>query len=195
MDYIPITTTLSRCGTYRDFLHRYVEQVQPEAIAAWSAAHEGRPPVGTMAFIGINPSTADASKDDQTIKKMCGFAARSGFEEIIVGNVFRYRETDVKRVAAHYDAMHHADRELAFLDDEAAWQRIADECQAVTLCWGNRDKVPKRLHHRIDACNAFFRGHPAVRLYNLGETTGGDPLHPQMLGYARPFIRLNPTEE
>lgn len=189
-DSLPIRTELSSCGTYRLYLHRWVEQVQPEAAAAWSEANEGRPAHGTMAFIGINPSTADVVKDDQTIKKMCGFAARSGFEQIVVGNVFRYRNKDVKQVPVHYLGMHSADRELAYLDDEAAWQRIADECEAVTLCWGDRTKVPENMRHRIHACERFFRKHGKIRVYTLGFTKQGDPRHPQMLGYNHTFHRL-----
>ena len=51
------------------------------------------------AFFGINPSTADAEVDDQTVKKWIGFAERNGGKGFIVGNVFAYRATDVNKLA------------------------------------------------------------------------------------------------
>ncbi|ASD51906.1 hypothetical protein JT318_gp21 [Pseudomonas phage PspYZU01] len=189
-DNLPIHTTLSPCGTYRDFLTR--ELHSHPALLAWEADNfETGPSSGTMAFIGINPSTADVVKDDQTIKKMCGFAARSGFERIVVGNVFRFRHKSVKVMAEHYLGMGPEGRTEAFLADTAAWQRIADECECVTLCWGNRLKVPEPLRHRIHACERFFRNHGKIRVYHLGFTKEGDPRHPQMLGYNVPFTRLD----
>src|SRR5580693_5448957 len=50
----------------------------------------------SVAFIGINPSKADAKKDDHTIRKEVGFAKRWGYGSLIALNVGAYRSTDVK---------------------------------------------------------------------------------------------------
>ena len=52
------------------------------------------------AFFGVNPSTADASSDDSTVRKWRGFTQRWGGSRFIVGNVFAYRSTDVRQLAA-----------------------------------------------------------------------------------------------
>ena len=67
---------LSDCGRYRYLLTR-----------RWSA--------GPLApFILLNPSTADGTEDDATIRRCMGFAERWGFAGIRVGNVFAYRDTN-----------------------------------------------------------------------------------------------------
>lgn len=47
-----------------------------------------------LPWIMLNPSTADALKDDPTIRRCCGFAHSLGFGGIIVANVFAWRATD-----------------------------------------------------------------------------------------------------
>jgi hypothetical protein len=46
-----------------------------------------------VALIGVNPSTADATVNDATIRKDMGFGRRLGWGKIIKGNVFAYRAT------------------------------------------------------------------------------------------------------
>jgi len=48
----------------------------------------------TLPIVMLNPSTADGSEDDATIKKCVGFADRHGFTGIEVVNLFAYRATD-----------------------------------------------------------------------------------------------------
>ena len=53
---------------------------------------------GPCVFVMLNPSTADAEKDDPTIKRCIRFAARFGFAELAVLNLFAIRGTDPKIV-------------------------------------------------------------------------------------------------
>lgn len=66
---------ISECGTYRYTLTR-----------KWG---EGRKCV----FIMLNPSTADATKDDRTIRRCIGFAKREGCGSLTVVNLYAYRAT------------------------------------------------------------------------------------------------------
>src|SRR5579859_5937119 len=72
--------TFSACRTYRYRLWR-----------SWE------PRGSRCVFVGLNPSTADESTDDATIRKCVGFAKRWGFGAIEVVNLFAYagvRSTD-----------------------------------------------------------------------------------------------------
>ncbi len=67
---------LSECNQYRYVLTRTINQ-QPEVAV----------------FIMLNPSTADAKKDDPTIRRCVEFTRRWGCGKLIVINLFAYRAT------------------------------------------------------------------------------------------------------
>ena len=67
------TAWISECGRYRYSLtRRFADGLD-------------------LVFVMLNPSTADADKDDPTIRRCCGFADRMGFGGIIVVNLFALR--------------------------------------------------------------------------------------------------------
>ncbi len=49
---------------------------------------------GTVAFIGLNPSTADETADDPTIRRCIGFARSWGYARLKMLNLFAFRSTD-----------------------------------------------------------------------------------------------------
>jgi len=49
-------------------------------------------------FVGLNPSTADETLDDPTIRKCVGFAKRWGFGALCMTNLFAYRETNPRKM-------------------------------------------------------------------------------------------------
>lgn len=51
-----------------------------------------------MAFVMLNPSAADGSQDDPTIRRCVGFARSHGFAAIDVVNLFAYRSTDPREL-------------------------------------------------------------------------------------------------
>ncbi len=78
--------TISEDGVYRYRLDR-----------EW---HAGLP---TLAWVMLNPSTADAEQDDPTIKRCIGFARDSGYGGIVVVNLFALRATDPQELDRHTD--------------------------------------------------------------------------------------------
>ncbi|CAB1262622.1 hypothetical protein CLOSBL3_20536 [Clostridiaceae bacterium BL-3] len=52
--------------------------------------------LGKVVFILLNPSTADASKDDPTVKKCISFTKSWNFGLLEIVNLFAYRSTDPK---------------------------------------------------------------------------------------------------
>ena len=163
-----MSAIISDCGTYRYRLERETERSGP-----------------AVAFIGVNPSTADASADDATIRKMRGFAQRWGYSRFIVGNLFAFRATDVKALRSAYGAP--VDRRQQFALESAHLFSILSDAHLIVPCWGNIRKVPKQLRPRIAEVLDLLTlaEKPTVC---LGTTENGDPRHPLMLGYATELV-------
>jgi hypothetical protein len=77
------SATISVDGRYRYDLHR-----------CWDSSSTMLP------FVMCNPSTADAAIDDPTIRRCIGFARRLGFGGIVVRNLFAWRATSPRDLAA-----------------------------------------------------------------------------------------------
>jgi len=57
-----------------------------------------RPGDGHVTFIGLNPSTADETEDDPTIRRCIGFAKDLGFGGVHMLNIFAFRATNPKEL-------------------------------------------------------------------------------------------------
>ena len=150
--------TLSECGRYRYLLTR-----------KWGG--EGS---GCLVFVMLNPSTADASKDDQTIRKCIGFAKREGVGGILVVNVYAWRATDPKELNAVEDPegpMNWAClKEAAKLVERYGMKAVA--------AWGRND-----VGTNADAIIGMFGD-----LWCLGTNGDGSPKHPCYLANNTPLI-------
>ncbi len=137
-----------------------------------------------FAFFGINPSTADGSSDDATVRKWIGFTKTWGGSRFIVGNVWPLRSTDVKALARATRWLHVGQK------NQHHNLRMAQEADVLVPCWGNRSKVPKSMHNEIDELLWLLRG-TRKPIKTFGLTTSGDPKHPLMLGYDTPLQNLD----
>lgn len=54
-----------------------------------------------VTFIGLNPSTADATQDDPTIRRCIGFAKRRDAGMLLMVNLFALRSTDPAALRIH----------------------------------------------------------------------------------------------
>lgn len=166
-----MSAIISDCGLYRYRLDRAVNMTGP-----------------VYAFFGINPSTADASLDDATVRKWIGFTKALGGSRFIVGNVWPYRATDVKRLAAATRWLHIG------RENQRHILAMCDEADVLVPCWGDRGKVPKSMHSEIDDLMSLLTG-ARKPVMHFGLTKGGDPKHPLMLGYSTaltPWERITP---
>lgn len=74
--YLARSAVVSACGLYRHRLER-----------RWD---EGE----ALAWLGHNPSTADALEDDPTIRREVGFSLRAGYGALVKVNAMDLRATD-----------------------------------------------------------------------------------------------------
>lgn len=121
-----------------------------------------------VAFLMCNPSTADETKNDPTIRRCIDFATRDGFGVLRILNLFAWRSTDPRGLLEAADPVGP--------DNDATILAIAAEAEIVICAWG----VHGRLHGRANAVLALLRPH-ADKLRSLGLTKTGAPRHPLYL--------------
>jgi hypothetical protein len=159
----------STCGKYRYFLERTLSFVD-QCVRT--------PSTVMLGFIGCNPSIADGETDDHTTRKLIGFATRQNAHGYVLGNLFGYRATDVRRLADVKDPVGP--------DNDAFLAHLIGVADIIVPCWGRRDKLLPPLRARIDVVKRMLRdADKPVRVF--GTTSAGDPLHPLMLAYATPL--------
>jgi hypothetical protein len=129
----------------------------------------------TVAFVMLNPSTADADRDDPTIRRCAGFARAWGFGGMTVVNLFALRATDPARLRRARDPVgRDNDRHIA---------AAAADASMVLVAWG--------VHGALDGRDRTVLALLAGRQPRcLGVTRGGHPRHPLYLPAAtrsRPF--------
>lgn len=146
--------SISACGRYRYDLTR-----------RWGS---GDPAVWVM----LNPSTADASLDDHTIRKCIGFTERLGLNALTVVNLFAFRARHPKDMCAAVDPI--GPENDVYLRGHAAYDA------SVICAWGPNG----RFRNRDLSVLAMLRA-AGVPLQCLHVTADGSPGHPLTLGYDR----------
>jgi len=122
-------------------------------------------------FIGLNPSTADETTNDATIRKCRGFASRWGYREMYVTNLFAVRATFPSDMMAH---------SFPEGDDNARWiQRIASGAGLVVACWGNHGSFNGRSREALARLNG-----DGIKVWHLGLNKSGEPKHPLYVRYS-----------
>lgn len=133
-----------------------------------------------MVWVMLNPSTADADVDDQTIRKCTGFAKAHHFGGIIVVNLFAWRATNPKELP------HVADPVGPENDKHILWACTAPLMLAVVAGWGsNRFALTRALRVKQLIQSSARRDIKCFR-----KTVGGRPWHPLYLPYSSPMVQL-----
>ena len=121
-------------------------------------------------FIGLNPSTADETQDDPTIRRCVAFAKAWGYGGLTMGNIFAYRATKP-------DDMVNQGRERAVgPDNDQALLDGAEAAGIVVCAWGNWGRWFQRQDEVVQMMRAANRP-----LYYLKLTGDGSPGHPLRL--------------
>jgi hypothetical protein len=139
---------ISACGRYRYALTRRVGPGEQRAT-----------------FIMLNPSTADAAKDDPTIRRCIGFARQWGCGQLLVLNLFAFRATDPADLKRAPDPVGP--------DNKAWFDRTLTDDGPVVCGWGVHG-----THRGQDLAVLGWLRELGVEPLALGVTKGGHPRHP-----------------
>ncbi len=143
---------ISACSQYRYRLERWWDDTKPPCL-----------------FVMLNPSTADASNDDPTIRRCIAFAKSWGYGGIWVVNLFALRTPSPKEMMLHpqpnpSDAEYQMKTVMSFVREKngmciAAWGAHGwwQQQNQRVIKWFHDEKIP---------------------LYALGFTKDGHPKHP-----------------
>ena len=119
-------------------------------------------------FVMLNPSTADAEKDDPTIRRCIGFAKQWKCGGLTVLNLFAFRCTNPKELFKSDDSV--GPENDAYV--EAAFQVLTDPL--VVFAWGSN---AKRAEWRVQQVELLAKRN-GIRTFALGVTKNGQPIHP-----------------
>ena len=133
-----------------------------------------------MVFVMLNPSTADATRDDPTLRRCLRFARRDGRGGLIVVNLFALRATDPAALAAHPDPVGP--------DNDQILCAAIGRGTPVIAAWGTHGA----LHARDQA---VLRLLAPARLSCLGRTAHGQPRHPLYQPADTPLTDYHPERE
>ena len=139
---------ISRCGQYRYWLSRIWDRDKP--FCTW---------------IMLNPSTADASVDDPTIRRCINFTRQWEYGGLYVVNLFAFRATDPKHLKQFNKPV---------VDEN--WINImhyATMAGKVVVAWGNHGGYLKASEITITLLSRN-----KITPYCLGVTSIGQPKHP-----------------
>lgn len=123
---------------------------------------------GFVMFIGLNPSTADETEDDPTVRRCIRYAQAWGYEGMCMTNIFGWRDTDPQGMRAQ--AFPIGDR------NEETLRRIAGNADLILCAWGVHGAHMNQGRHVERTLRQDGR-----KLHVLGLTKDGHPKHPLYL--------------
>lgn len=127
----------------------------------WRTWNPSKPAV---AWIMLNPNTADATVDDPTVRRCIGYAEDWGYGGIVVGNLFALRSTDPSKLEEH-------EAPVGPQNDEVL-RGIVAEAELVVAAWGTKGASRDRgregremLECELKALDTTKDSHPVHPLY------------------------------
>lgn len=152
------SAVISECGNYRYRLERTWDSDKP-----------------AVAFVMLNPSTADASEDDPTVRRCIAFARSWGYGRLIIGNLFALRSSDPLILKVHPEP-------VGPFNDLHLLQ-IAKDAEEVVCAWGAHGS----LRARDDEALRFLSGKRTVALKRTNDGSPGHPLYIKSTAERLPF--------
>ena len=150
---------ISECKRYRYFLTRQ-----------WG---EGE----VVCYVGLNPSTADATNDDPTLRRCIAFAKEHGYSGMSLVNLYALRATDPAALVTESDPIG--------IDNDKWLRWAAENSNRVVVAWGA---------HRLASSRAASVLPLLGRCWCLGTTKDGAPRHPLYVKSGTPFLRFQEAQ-
>lgn len=152
------TAALSPCRLYR--------------YALWRKWADGP----QVLFVMLNPSTADESTDDPTIRRCIGFAKAWGFSSLAVGNLFALRTPSPSQLMQNQSPIG---------DENDRWLHKLQQTATLTIAaWGNNGRLNGRS---MSVAQLLSKPH------TLGLTKLAEPRHPLYVHATTKPIQWHPT--
>jgi len=151
MQIIKKSAVFSTCNQYRYSLSRVWDIKRKPAL-----------------FIGLNPSTADETEDDPTIRRLIKFAKLYGYGGFYVGNLFSYITPYPSELL---------DKDLMFSKKNIhEIKKMTGLIKDVVYGWGNSFEEPEWLKQIISNPKCF------------GKNKNKTPKHPLYLSYNHKLV-------
>lgn len=152
----------SECGQYRYKLWRIWDRSRPLAMC-----------------IGLNPSTANGVKNDQTISYLIKMLTILGYGGFYMTNLFAIISSKPSVLLTCPDPLGENDKKL----DE-----VAAICQDVIVCYGMFKEAQKRIYHVLPRfpnalCFGFNRDGTPFHPLAMMPRNGRDPNNPKLQRY------------
>lgn len=138
----------SDCGKYRYSLWRIWDNTLPIAMC-----------------IGLNPSTANAKKNDNTINILIRVLKGLGYGGFYMTNLFAWISSNPEDLLTCENAIGDNDNKL----DE-----VESKCDVVIACWGNFKQAKDRIEYVLP-------NFPSAKCFGVNKN--GTPWHPRALSY------------
>lgn len=145
------TAVFSDCGRYRYWLTRELAEHGP-----------------IVAFVMLNPSTADAERLDPTVRRCVGYARDWGASALIVANIFALRSTNPRALYESADPVGP--------ENEGYIRYAAREADVVVCAWGAHGAL-----HRQGEIAFRWLTLAGAQPRALSITKDGHPAHPLYL--------------
>ena len=155
----------------------YFDDEKKYRYSLWRRFHEDVCLTEMAVFIGLNPSTADETEDDPTIRRCSGFARDWGRGGFVMLNLFAYRATDPKAMKAERNP-------VGPINDDVL-RAVTSVGNPVVCCWGNHG-IHQDCWWRV---KVILHGTCKRSVFHFGLTKAGQPRHPLYLLKSSMLIR------
>lgn len=134
----------------------------------------------------LNPSTADAERDDPTVRRCIHLSRAWRYGAMSIVNLFALRSTDPCSLASAPDPVGP--------DNDRIIDRVVKGADAALLAWGDsiRHASPR---HNSRAALVTERLMRLAHLFTLGRTTKGNPRHPLFVPRTAQLIPIDEPEK
>jgi hypothetical protein len=133
---------------------------------------------GEILWVMLNPSTADAERNDNTIRAIVRISRALGYPRLMVGNLYGFRARNPKVMKRAADPIGP--------ENDTVLRILSARARTVVVAWGTHAVDPGR---RADVLRILRAAHSTVHC--LGTNAGGTPKHPLFLASATPLETFN----